>query len=101
MLVILLLLSLCVLVSYDVTQTVSVCVGQFNQNGYWADHWTYTLDLLDSYLAIFPDAEEAFLYEPDSIAFFMSPAFVRARINRYTLIQDPNKPGGSLVRSYR
>eukprot|EP01039_Chlorochromonas_danica_P007689 gene7689-8496_t len=74
--------------------------GQFNQNGYWADHWTYTLDLLDSYLAIFPDAEESFLYEPDSIAFFMSPAFVRARINRYTLVQDPSKPGGSLVRSY-
>ena len=23
-----------------------IYAGQYNQNGYWADHWTYTLDLV-------------------------------------------------------
>jgi hypothetical protein len=23
--------------------------------GYWVDHWTYNLDLIESYLAVFPD----------------------------------------------
>lgn len=44
--------------------------------GFWSDHWTYNLDLIDSYLAIFPDkADEAF-YE-ESYRFFNSPASVQ------------------------
>ena len=26
------------------------CIGE----GYWVDHWTYNLDLIESYLSIFP-----------------------------------------------
>ncbi len=31
--------------------------------GFWVDHWTYTLDLIESYLAIYPEkkGEAAFL----------------------------------------
>ncbi|MCC5894507.1 MAG: hypothetical protein JJU16_03525 [Alkalibacterium sp.] len=44
--------------------------------GFWSDHWTYNLDLIDSYLAVYPDkAEEAFFDE--SYRFFNSPVSVR------------------------
>jgi hypothetical protein len=32
--------------------------GAFAQNAFWADHWTYTLDLVHNYLAVYPDQEE-------------------------------------------
>ncbi|MDZ7835067.1 MAG: hypothetical protein U5K84_06705 [Alkalibacterium sp.] len=44
--------------------------------GFWSDHWTYNLDLIDSYLAIYPDkAEDAFF--GGGYRFFNSPASVR------------------------
>lgn len=30
--------------------------------GYWTDHWTYNLDLAESYLSVFPDKEEELFY---------------------------------------
>ncbi len=29
--------------------------------GFWVDHWTYTLDLIESYLAIYPEKKEKLL----------------------------------------
>ncbi len=29
--------------------------------GYWIDHWTYNLDLIDTYLAVYPDRKHALL----------------------------------------
>ena len=31
--------------------------------GFWIDHWTYNLDLIDNYLTIFPDKKEALLFK--------------------------------------
>lgn len=31
--------------------------------GYWVDHWIYLLDMLESYLSVFPDQKEALLAE--------------------------------------
>jgi hypothetical protein len=36
----------------------AVLAGAFAQNAFWADHWTYTLDLVHNYLAVYPDQEE-------------------------------------------
>lgn len=30
--------------------------------GYWCDHWTYGLDLVEDYLSTFPDKEEELLF---------------------------------------
>ena len=30
--------------------------------GYWTDHWTYNLDLIDQYLRVFPDREERLFF---------------------------------------
>jgi len=52
--------------------------------GYWIDHWTYNLDLIDSYCAIYPDRQHALLFE-SSLPFFDSPARVRPRSQKYVL----------------
>lgn len=67
--------------------------GQFAQNGFWADHWTYTLDLIDVYLTIFPEKEENMLWDIESIPFFMSPAVVKSRQARYSLVDSSSNPG--------
>ena len=44
--------------------------------GFWADHWTYTLDLVENYLVVFPEKEEELLFDSEPIPFFISPAQV-------------------------
>ncbi len=52
--------------------------------GYWIDHWTYNLDLLESYLAIYPDRQHALLFE-SSLPFFDSSVRVQPRNQKYIL----------------
>jgi len=77
-----------------------VAAAQYAQNGFWADHWTYTLDLVDNYLSVFPDKEESLLWDAASVPFYMSPAIVKPRNSRYSLVDNPNHPGTSTVRVY-
>lgn len=60
--------------------------GLYSQNGYWADHWTYTLDLVENFLAVYPDQEERMLYDSVPLPFFMSPAIVKPRSERYVVV---------------
>lgn len=73
----------------------------FNQNAFWADHWTYTLDLVHDFLNIYPDKEEHLLWESKPVPFFLSPAFVLPRKHRYSVVDNPNKPGANTIRAYR
>lgn len=52
--------------------------------GYWIDHWTYNLDLIESYLAIYPDRRHALLFE-SSLPFFDSSVRVQPRSQKYVL----------------
>jgi len=58
--------------------------------GYWIDHWTYNMDLIDSYLAVYPDRKAELLQGARRYAFYDSPAFVRPRADKYVLAA-PNK----------
>ncbi len=51
--------------------------GDFKE-GYWTDHWTYNLDLVESFLQIFPDKEEELLFD-DSYTWFRPQAGVNPR----------------------
>jgi hypothetical protein len=53
--------------------------------GYWSDHWTYNMDLVDSYLSIFPDKKEELLFNERTYTFFDSPAYVVPRSGKYVL----------------
>ena len=51
--------------------------------GYWGDHFTYFIDLLETYLDIFPDQVKPLLNEKH--AYFVSPAKVLKRSEKYVL----------------
>ena len=53
-------------------------------SGYWADHWDYYLDLIESYLSIYPDMEESVMYDT-SLRYFFSTATVKPRSQKYVL----------------
>lgn len=53
------------------------------KEGYWTDHWTYDLDLIESYLAVWPERTETLFYET-RLPWFETPALVLPRAERYT-----------------
>ncbi len=53
--------------------------------GFWTDHWTYNLDLIESYLAIYPEDARALCFGRRDYAFRDSDHFVRPRAEKYRL----------------
>ena len=63
--------------------------------GYWIDHWIYNLDLIEIYLAVYPDRKDDLLFGERAVSFFDSPAVVLPRAQKYVLADDGR------VRQYR
>ena len=53
--------------------------------GYWTDHWTYNLDQIESYLSVYPEQEEALLFQDESYTWYRSPEGVLPRAKRYVV----------------
>jgi len=53
--------------------------------GFWTDHWTYALDLLENFLAVFPERRRAILFESPTFSWFDNPHHVLPRDERYVL----------------
>lgn len=64
-----------------IDQAESTVNGNFGE-GYWSDHWTYNLDLIEDYLEVFPEKEKEMLYE-ESYTYFLSQINVNHRQRRY------------------
>ena len=62
------------------TETPMAVFGQ----GYWADHWEYYLDLIEAYTSIYPDGEEALMYDKP-LKYFFSTATVKPRSEKYVV----------------
>lgn len=62
--------------------------------GFWQDHFTYFYDLLETYLAVYPDKYRDLLFKNIKYPFFNSPVLIRKRNEKYVL----NKSGE--VRQY-
>lgn len=56
--------------------------GTFSE-GYWSDHWTYNLDLIECYLGVYPDKEEELLFGDNSYTYFETQVMVYPRNKRY------------------
>jgi len=65
--------------------------------GYWVDHWTYNLDLVESYLAIYPEREDALLFGDSSWPFYDSPAIVCPRAEKYVLSGGKPRQLGAVI----
>ena len=66
-------------------QIIDFADGMVNGNfgeGYWSDHWTYNLDLIEDYLEINPEKEKEMLYEED-YTYFLSQININSRKKRY------------------
>ncbi|MBU0547705.1 MAG: cellobiose phosphorylase [Candidatus Omnitrophica bacterium] len=53
--------------------------------GFWTDHWTYNLDLIDSYLGIYPEKLHELFFEKKVFSFYDNTEIVKPRSERYIL----------------
>ena len=57
--------------------------------GYWIDHWTYNVDLLENFRSVYPDKMEEILFN-EEYRYFHSLVYVNPRDEKYCLV-GPNK----------
>ena len=55
--------------------------------GFWIDHWTYNLDLIESYLSLYPERLRDLLLEKKGFSFYYNPHYVLPRDQRYVLTE--------------
>lgn len=65
--------------------------------GYWTDHWTYNLDLIESYLSVYPDREKQLLFEDKEYTYYDSPALVQPRARKYILARGEVRQCNAVV----
>lgn len=51
--------------------------------GYWTDHWTYNLDLVEAYLSIYPEKEHSLLFEDSTYKYLQAKEDILPRAQRY------------------
>lgn len=56
--------------------------------GYWTDHWTYILDLVENYQSIFPDKINDKLYNEIDYSYFDSPVYVLPRDEKVCMTKN-------------
>ncbi|MFH1387461.1 MAG: hypothetical protein ABIH50_07335 [bacterium] len=57
--------------------------GAIHGEGFWTDHFTYNLDLLESYEAVFPDKINYLLFQEKTFTFFDNSFIVLPRKTKY------------------
>ncbi|CCU80992.1 FIG00469293: hypothetical protein [Halanaerobium saccharolyticum subsp. saccharolyticum DSM 6643] len=70
-----------------VEEAVSWTEAKFGE-GYWIDHWTYNLDLIENYLALYPEKKEELLFEKTDYTFYDSHVKVQPRSQKYLLTEN-------------
>lgn len=55
--------------------------------GYWIDHWTYNVDLLENYRSVYPDKIEELLFN-EEYPYFYSRIYVEPRSEKCVLRED-------------
>ncbi len=53
--------------------------------GFWSDHWTYNLDLIESCLAIYPESLRTLFWDNKHYSFFFNSHYVLPRAQRFLL----------------
>lgn len=54
-------------------------------HSFWTDHWCYNLDLMENYLAVWPEKLKYILFEKNDFTFFDNPHYVLPREDKYVL----------------
>lgn len=67
-------------------QAVCAAVSEANADfgeGYWSDHWTYNLDLIESYLGVFPEEQDDLLFGDRRYRYYETKVLINPRAKRY------------------
>jgi hypothetical protein len=72
----------------DILERASQYIEAEFHEGYWIDHWTYNLDLIEDYLSIYPDREEELLFGKSSYTYYDSPYIIKPRSQKYVKVND-------------
>lgn len=67
--------------------------------GYWIDHWTYNLDLLKQFEAIYPEQLPDILLNKKVFTYWDEEVFVQPREKKYVLTKDGVRQTGALLKS--
>ncbi len=73
------------------------CITIYNAEhgeGFWIDHWTYNLDLVESFLSVYPERLKEALLDKKEFTFYDNAYFVKGRSLRYLLKDE------GIVRQY-
>jgi hypothetical protein len=65
--------------------------------GYWVDHWTYNLDLIESFLGVFPERLHELLFSNCDLPFYDNALVVQPRSKKYVLVDGQPRQLGSLI----
>jgi len=65
--------------------------------GYWTDHWTYNLDLLENYLAIFPENKNNLLFNKKIFTYFDDIEIVKPRKDKFVISNGQVKQFQSVI----
>lgn len=77
--------------------STQVFSANYTHEGFWADHWTYDLDQIESFEAIYPDEVEHAMWDAPPIPFYMSSGTVQPRDFKYVEVVIG---GETVVRQY-
>lgn len=67
--------------------------------GFWIDHWTYNQDLLDSFLAIYPEKEYDLIFGDKSFIYYDCSHYVVPRDQKHVLSGGKVRRYGAVVKS--
>ncbi len=74
----------------DILKDSSVQIEANFGEGYWQDHFTYLQDLIEAYLAIYPETKKDLLFSDRFYRFFNSNIYVKPRNEKYIKRSDGN-----------
>ncbi|WP_448376633.1 cellobiose phosphorylase [Fervidobacterium sp.] len=64
--------------------------------GFWTDHWTYNLDLIESYLGIYPENKKWLLFDDISYTYYDNAECVLPRSKRFVYVNGKVRQYNSL-----
>lgn len=67
------------------------------QEGYWTDHWTYNIDLLEQFIQLYPDKVHKIMFGKEDYTYYDNDAVVVPRNRRYVLTDAGVRQYGSVV----
>ncbi|TYB89641.1 MAG: cellobiose phosphorylase [Kosmotoga sp.] len=59
--------------------------------GFWTDHWTYNLDMIENYLEIYPENKKELLFDDYDYTYYDNEMVVLPRNRRNVLVDEENK----------